>query len=142
MTEPFPLLFQALAQSTAKPEPERPFDFTLVGRGAVMPLFEASVRGVQSRFPHLSEADIVAPPHHWFDAALARQIALHLLIEHFDIPKRAVAEELERSRDAVNRALRTIDERLQYPEFQDAYEAMAECAHAALENGGDAGEQD
>lgn len=140
MTEPFPLLFQALAP--AKPEPEAQASFTLAGRSAVLPLFEASVRGVQSRFPHLSEADIALPPHHWFDAALARQIALHLLVEHFDIPKRAVAQELERSRDAVNRALRTVDERLQYPDFHDAYEAMAQSAQAALETGGDANEQD
>ena len=90
MTEPFPLLFQALARSTAQPEPDRPTDFKLAGHGAVMPLFEASVRGVQSRFAHLSEEDIAAPPHQWFDAALARQIALHLLVEHFDVPKRAV----------------------------------------------------
>lgn len=137
MDEPFPFLFQALAQSTAAPEANAPATYLSAGREAVVPLFEASVRGVKSRFPHLSEADIASPPHHWFDAALARQIALHLLVQHFDVPKRAVAEELERSRDAVNRALRTIDERLQYPEFQDAYDAMAESAHAALSDGGD-----
>lgn len=140
MSDPFPLLFQALAQSTAATEPEAPAGYLLAGRDAVVPLFEASVRGVQSRFPHLSEADIAAPPHHWFDAALARQIALHLLVQRFDVPKRAIVQELERSRDAVNRALRTVDERLQYPEFHDAYEAMAESAEAALAQGGDSDE--
>ena len=90
------------------------------------------MKGVQSRFPHLSEVDIAAPPHQWFDAALARQIALHLLVEHFDVPKRAVAAELQRSREAVNRALRTVDDRLLLPEFQDAYATMAEGADAAL----------
>ncbi|WP_258571161.1 hypothetical protein [Flavimaribacter sediminis] len=135
MTDPFPLLFQALAKAPESPGPKTPDATTTRAADlddGVLPLFEASVRGVQSRFPHLSEADIVSPPHHWFDAALARQIALHLLVEHFDVPKRAVAKELERSRDMVNRALRTIDERLQYPEFQDTYSAIAESARAAL----------
>lgn len=141
MSEPFPLLFQALAGSSAAPRREEQGEYPAGGKDAVVPLFEASVRGVQSRFPHLSEADIAAPPHHWFDAALARQIALHLLVQHFDVPKRAVAQELERSREAVNRALRTIDERLQYPEFQDAYSAMAESAQASLTQRGD-NEQD
>lgn len=132
MSDPFPLLFQALAESTASPQAITAERRHAGGNETIVPLFEASVRGVQSRFPHLSEADIASPPHHWFDAALARQIALHLLVQHFDVPKRAVAQELERSRAAVNRALQTIDERLEYPEFQDAYTAMAESADAAM----------
>ncbi|MCR9122970.1 MAG: hypothetical protein NXH91_11935 [Phyllobacteriaceae bacterium] len=90
----------------------------------ISPLFEAAVTGVQLRFKHLSKDDIIAPPHQWFDAALARQIALHLLHREFDVPKRALAGEIVRSREAVNRALRTVDERLQDEAFASSYSAI------------------
>lgn len=90
----------------------------------ISPLFDAAVTGVRTRFKHLSRADICAPPHQWFDAALARQIALHLLHREFDVPKRALAGEIVRSREAVNRALRTVDERLRDETFAQSYSAM------------------
>lgn len=73
--------------------------------------FEASLSGVQSLFPWLSRENIVDPPHAWFDAALARQIVIHLMVRDFDIPKRRVVEMQGRSREAVNRALATIEAR-------------------------------
>ena len=96
--------------------------------GPVSDLFEAAVCGVQSRLPHLSHADIAYPPHGLFDAQLARQIALHLVVRRLGAPKQRVARELARSREAVNRALKIVDERLAKPEFATAYEAMAEHA--------------
>ncbi|MDF1778773.1 MAG: hypothetical protein P1V13_22345 [Rhizobiaceae bacterium] len=137
MRDSFPLLFAALPKGEDKPPAPPKVDYGIGGRGSVVPLFEASVRGVRSRFPHLSEADIASPPHQWFDAALARQIALYLLVEEFAVPKRAVAEELARSREAVNRALRTVEDRLQFADFQDAYSQMALSAQEALSEGSD-----
>lgn len=142
MSERFPLIFLPLNPATAAPRREPAEDRRAAYRGdrtTVAGMFDAAITGVRTRFPHLAADDIAFPPHQWFDAALARQIALHLLVTRFDVPKRAVAEELERSREAVNRALRTIDDRLQYPDFQDAYSAMAEGADAALSQGGDDG---
>lgn len=85
----------------------------------------ACVAAVQGEFRWLPLRDIVKPPHRQFDAALARQIALHLLIRRFDVPKRRVVELQERSREAVNRALRTVDDRLSSPLFAQAYERMS-----------------
>ncbi|RFC63633.1 hypothetical protein DYI37_11555 [Fulvimarina endophytica] len=105
-----------------------PFEALEMPDGPVSLLFEAAVSGVQSRLPHLSHADIAYPPHGLFDAQLARQIALHLLVHRLGAPKQRVARELARSREAVNRALKIIDERMTKPEFATAYEAMADHA--------------
>lgn len=94
--------------------------------------FHASVLAVRDGFPHLAMRDIIDPPHEWFDAALARQVVIHLMVRVFCIPKRRVVEQQERSREAVNRALRTIDARLQSPRFQKHYRRMAQAARAAL----------
>lgn len=97
-------------------------------------LFEASIKGVQSSFSHLAYDDIAYPPHQWFDAALARQIAIHILVYQFEIPKRRISNELRRSRDGVQRALQTVQTRLANPEFHEAYEAMASIAGETIIN--------
>lgn len=85
----------------------------------------ACVAAVQGEFRWLPLRDIIEPPHRQFDAALARQIALHLLIVRFEVPKRRVVELQERSREAVNRALRTVEERLSEPLFARTYERIS-----------------
>ncbi|SIQ24698.1 hypothetical protein SAMN05880590_102779 [Rhizobium sp. RU35A] len=92
----------------------------------------ACVVAVQEGFPHLAIREILDPPHHWFDAALARQIVMHLMVRQHDWPKRRVVETEDRSREAINRALRTIDERLITPRFETHYRSMAERSHALL----------
>ena len=92
----------------------------------------ASVCAVREGFPHLSIRDIIEPPHEWFDAALARQIVMHLGICEFGWPKRRVVEMEERSREAINRALRTIDSRMRHDRFAGQYMAMAERARTLL----------
>ena len=94
--------------------------------------FHASVLAVRDGFPHLALRDIIDPPHQWFDAALARQVVIHLMVRVFMIPKRRVVEHQERSREAVNRALRTIDERLQSPRFANHYRCIADAARGSL----------
>lgn len=100
---------------------------------------EASLKGVQSGFQHLSADDIAHPPHQWFDAALARQIAIHLMVTQFHVPKRHIAEETQRSREAINRALETVSNRLVSEEFAASYDAMAARAMAILKGDGGAG---
>ena len=97
-------------------------------------LYEAHLHccyaAVREGFPHLAIRDIVEPPHQWFDAALARQVVIHLMVTEFKWPKRRVVEVEDRSREAINRALRTIDRRLETPRFTTHYRVMAERAHA------------
>jgi hypothetical protein len=92
----------------------------------------ACLAAVAEGFPHLSIRDIVEPPHEWFDAALARQIAMHLMIHEFGWPKRRVVEIEERSREAINRALRTINRRLDQPKFAAHYQAIKMRARSLL----------
>ncbi|QMV26684.1 hypothetical protein GRI33_06980 [Brucella sp. BO3] len=44
----------------------------------------------QGGFQHLALRDIIDPPHEWFDAMLARQIAIHILATRFGVPKRRI----------------------------------------------------
>lgn len=92
----------------------------------------ACIFAVRDGFPHLAIADIIDPPHQWFDAALARQVVIHLMVCEFAWPKRRVVEEEDRSREAVNRALRTINQRLQYPRFANHYREIALQARTLL----------
>ncbi|MEH3092013.1 MAG: hypothetical protein PGN20_15225 [Agrobacterium cavarae] len=99
-------------------------------------LYEATVHAslcaVREGFPHLTIRDIVDPPHEWFDAALARQIVMHMVIREFGWPKRRVVEMEDRSREAINRALRTIDRRLEHDRFAQHYMSMAERARSLI----------
>ncbi|MDQ0454622.1 hypothetical protein [Rhizobium paknamense] len=95
-------------------------------------VFHACVMAVRDGFPHLTAQAIIDPPHEWFDAALARQVVIHLMVRVFLIPKRRVVEQQERSREAVNRALRTIDQRLNTPRFETHYCRIAAAARASL----------
>ncbi len=92
----------------------------------------ACIVAVRDGFPHLTAQAIIDPPHEWFDAALARQVVIHLMVRVFKIPKRRVVERQERSREAVNRALRTIDRRCETPRFRNHYSSMAAAARASL----------
>ncbi len=87
---------------------------------------------VREGFPHLSVHEIVNPPHDWFDAALARQVAMHLMITELKWPKRRVVENEDRSREAINRALRIIDARLGSLRFASHYRMMAERARSFI----------
>jgi hypothetical protein len=95
-------------------------------------MLHAALCAVREGFPHLAMSDIVEPPHQWFDAALARQVVMHLMVREFHWPKRRVVEVEERSREAINRALRTIDARLEHPRFAQHYQIMKERAHALV----------
>lgn len=93
-------------------------------------IFQACVAAVAEGFPHLAVHDIIEPPHDMFDAALARQVVLHLMVGQFGLPKRRVTLMQERSREAINRALATIDNRLCEPAFETHYRSIADRALA------------
>lgn len=87
---------------------------------------------VREAFPYLSVRQIINPPHQQFDAALARQIVLHLMVNYFGWPKRRIVEQEQRSREALNRALRTIDERKAAPRFAAFYRRISWRAEALV----------
>lgn len=93
-------------------------------------VYFACVSATRDGFPHLSVDAVIDPPHDWFDAALARQVVLHLMITEFNLPKRQVVSSQERSREAVNRALQKVNERLECPVFAAHYGQIAEAAYA------------
>ncbi|TBZ98271.1 hypothetical protein E0H56_03955 [Rhizobium leguminosarum bv. viciae] len=99
-------------------------------------LYEAHLHAcfaaVREGFPHLAVREIVDPPHEWFDAALARQVVMHLMIVELKWPKRRVVEVEDRSREAINRALRTINGRLESLRFEAHYRTMARRARSLI----------
>jgi hypothetical protein len=88
--------------------------------------YRCCIAAVQLSFPHLAVRDIIDPPHHWFDAALARQIAIHLMVTKFHVPRRRIAIDLNRNRASIGTAMTTIDNRLSDPTFEAAYGDIAE----------------
>jgi len=108
----------------------------IVDRFDLKALYEAHlhacVAAVREGFPHLAIREILDPPHEWFDAALARQVAMHLMIVELKWPKRRVVETEDRSREAINRALRTINTRMESPRFEAHYRGMARRVHALV----------
>lgn len=86
-------------------------------------------RGAQFGFRHLALRDIIDPPHEWFDAALARQIAIHILAVKFDVPRRRIVKMQARQRTSISFALTAVERRLQDGTFEAAYRRMAARAH-------------
>lgn len=82
-------------------------------------------RAVQSGFRHLALRDIIDPPHEWFDAALARQIAIHILNVEFDVPRRRIVKMQARRRASISSAIVTVDRRLDDPVFMSAYRRIS-----------------
>lgn len=91
-------------------------------------MLSACYAGVQSGFRHLALRHIINPPHEWFDAALARQIAIHILASRFDVPRRRIVTMQERQRTAISFAIRAVDNRLEDPVFERAYRRMSDRA--------------
>ncbi|WP_254493644.1 hypothetical protein [Bartonella sp. B1099] len=84
-----------------------------------------SFKAVSGGFRHVPIRYIIDPPHGLFDAALARQIAIHILHYQFEVPRRRIVAIQERERTAVARSLRTINRRLEEPVFARAYRRWA-----------------
>ncbi|MBZ0164605.1 MAG: hypothetical protein K8H74_18065 [Notoacmeibacter sp.] len=135
---PFLSLAQALERTSSPLQSENPDRRPSHGPGSPSHdwpadrVIEAALKAVQSGFPHLSITDIAHPPRQWLDAALARQIAIHILVHQFGFSRNRLARELGRARASTFRALEVVDERMISPEFEDSYATMAARARDAL----------
>jgi hypothetical protein len=96
--------------------------------------FRVCVASVKKAFPHIPVAKIIEPPLRQFDAVLARQIVMHLMIARFGIPKKRVARLVSRDVNAINRAINTVDTRLDDDEFELHYRIMADRAVAMFDD--------
>ncbi|WP_375618748.1 hypothetical protein [Bartonella sp. AC134YNZD] len=88
-------------------------------------MLSCSLKAVSGGFRHVPVRYIIDPPHGLFDAALARQIVMHILHYQFEMPRRRLVAMQERERTAVARSLRTINLRLEEPVFAKAYRRWA-----------------
>ena len=76
--------------------------------------FRVCVASVKQAFPHIPVANIIDPPRGQFDATLARQIAMHLMIGRFRSCKRCVRASCSvGKRTSINRAIEIVDARLE-----------------------------
>ena len=82
-------------------------------------------RAVGQHFSHLPIAHIIEPPHSLFDAALARQVAIHIFHVEFGVPRRRIVTMQARQRTSISFAIIKIDERLDCPVFACAYATIA-----------------
>ena len=90
--------------------------------------FSCAYVAVQTSFPHLAVRHIITPPHGWFDALLARQIAIRIVATDFDVPRRRVATSIGRNRGRVFACITAVNRRLADPVFAAAYDRMASLA--------------
>ncbi|MDM9991518.1 hypothetical protein [Bartonella henselae] len=88
-------------------------------------MLACSFKAVNGGFRHLLIRMIIDPPHHLFDTALARQIAIHILHYQFEVTRPRLVAMQEHERTAVARSLRTINRRLEEPVFAKAYRRWA-----------------
>ncbi len=96
-------------------------------------LFEVALSAVQSAMPHLSKAEILDPPHGWFDAQFARQIAVHVTVRGLNVPQRRVAQINERRRGSICHAVRVVDTRITVsPAFCTTYLGISTAAKALV----------
>lgn len=91
-------------------------------------MLSACYASVGEHFTHLAIRDIIAPPHGLFDALLARQIAITLMRDAFDTPRRRIAILLNRQRGRICQITQIVDRRRLCPVFNAAYLQMAACA--------------
>jgi hypothetical protein len=89
---------------------------------------DAAAEAMHEYWPHLTLEAILMPPHEWFDAALARQIVIHVLTTRLCVPRRVVAAVGLRSRESIMRGCRTIEERCAHPAFRRFVENVADRA--------------
>lgn len=116
------------ASTTAREHKHRRYS----GRASAVPYgaagaarMQRAYRAVLSEFHWLSLAQVENPPRQMFDAKLARQIAIHLMVNRMGMEQRQVSRVQGRQRTSIHFALRTVDERLRDAPFAASYERMA-----------------
>lgn len=93
-------------------------------------MIAAAYIAVQEHFSHLPLRDIINPPHDQFDAALARQCAVHIIANIFHVPRRRLTRVMGRQRTSTNFALDRIETRREEPLFRAAHDRMGARAEA------------
>ncbi|GAA4656759.1 hypothetical protein [Bartonella jaculi] len=88
-------------------------------------MLSCSLKAVSGGFRHVPIRYIIDPPHGLFDAALARQIAIHILHYQFEVPRRRIVAMQTRKQTAIFLALQVINRRLEEPVFARAYRRWA-----------------
>ena len=88
-------------------------------------MLAACYAAVAEHFSHLPVRYIIDPPHHLYDAMLARPIAIHIANVRFEIPRRRIAELLNRQRTSISFGCQQVNRRRREPCFEAAYVAMA-----------------
>ena len=91
-------------------------------------LMAACYVAVQEHFSHLPLRFIIKPPHGHFDAALARQCAIHIAVTQFKIPRKRLSRLLGRQRTSISFAMQRVERRCREPLFRAAYDRMGERA--------------
>lgn len=92
--------------------------------------YSVAITVVANRFCWLDPQLIENPPHTFFDAYLARQIAIHIACEFFGVPRRRLAEMTNRARARLAEAIAAIENRRSDAVFEHAYLAMCDDAHS------------
>lgn len=92
--------------------------------------YGAALSAVAKHFRWLEVATIENPPHQYFDAYLARQIAVHITCEFFGVPKRRLSDLTERARARVSEAIGVVESRRGEAVFENAYRVMCADAHS------------
>lgn len=85
-------------------------------------------QAVREHFSHIAIRDIVDPPQSMVDALLARQIAVTLMRDAFNVPRRRIAIILNRHRVALSFAMRAVTRRRTCPVFEAAYQGLGRRA--------------
>lgn len=88
----------------------------------------ACYAAVAVHFPHLSLRDVIAPPEGWHDATLARQVALHLMVQRFALPRRYLARSLCVTRWLIAYSQWRVDARLDEEAFASWYGSVSALA--------------
>lgn len=86
---------------------------------------ERAYRAVLSEFQWLSLDQVRNPPRAIMDAKLARQIAIHLMVNRMGMEQRQIARLQGRQRTSIHFALETVNERLESPSFAASYGRIA-----------------
>ncbi len=91
---------------------------------------ECAYAAVHAEFGWLSMEQLLQPPTKMFDAKLARQIAIHIMVNHLALEQRHISRMQGRQRTSIHFALQAVERRLEDDRFAVSYDRMASRAMA------------
>lgn len=87
-------------------------------------MIAACYSATRKHFAHLPLRYVINPPVDMLDAALARQIAIVILIDEFGIPRRRIGTILGLARSTILSACRTVDYRREDAAFDKIFQRI------------------